>query len=222
VTKLSAKNLTKSYLIGGRSIPVLRGLDFELGMNESVAIMGPSGSGKSTLLQILGGMVKPDGGELSIGGREISRLRDSELSQLRRRELGFVFQKFNLLGTLTALENTFWPLLLDGRNRTESEKRALDLLERVGLVDRAHHSPTQLSGGEQQRVAIARALIAKPRIVFADEPTGALDSKNSEAILTILHEMVRSEGGSLVMVTHDPAAAATCNRLVRLKDGLSC
>lgn len=212
----------KSYSVGGRSIPVLRGIDFELHERECVAVMGPSGSGKSTLLQILGAMTKPDDGELLIADRDVSRLSDGELSRFRRRELGFIFQKFNLLGTLTAKENTAWPLLLDGRDRKDSFARAERLLEQVGLLDRADHSPAQLSGGEQQRVAIARALVAKPKIVFADEPTGALDSKNGDAVLTLLRDSVLSEGGSLIMVTHDPAAAATCDRVVRLKDGLSC
>ena len=219
---LKAEGLTKSYPVGDRQLPILRGVDFSLAEGESVAIMGPSGSGKSTLLQVLGLMFPPDAGRLEFLGRRVEKLGDEEISRIRRRELGFVFQKFNLLTTLRARENVAWPLLLDGRDRAESLRRADELLAKVGLGERGDHFPTQLSGGEQQRVAIARALSAKPPLVFADEPTGALDSENGVAILKLLRAVVEEEKASLVMVTHDPEAAKYCGRLFRLKDGLPC
>jgi putative ABC transport system ATP-binding protein len=219
---LKASRISKQYSSGGVSLAVLKGVDFSLREGESVAVMGPSGSGKSTLLQILGFMFLPDSGELEFRGRDMLRLGDTELSQFRRRELGFVFQKFNLLGTLSARENVAWPLLIDGKNRAESLAKADALLARVGLKDRGHHSPSQLSGGEQQRVAIARALVANPPIVFADEPTGALDSANGVQVLELLRSVVKEQGSSMVMVTHDPNAAAYCDRLFRLKDGKEC
>jgi putative ABC transport system ATP-binding protein len=219
---LRAENIRKSYRIGSSTIEILRGVDFEIRERESVGIMGPSGSGKSTLLQILGAMSRPDEGRLMIGGRDVTTLQDGDLSCLRRRELGFVFQKFNLLATLNALENVAWPLLIDGQPHTPSFARAKFLLEMVGLENRLTHFPTQLSGGEQQRVAIARALVAKPKIILADEPTGALDSANGAAILGLLRQLIHAEGVALVMVTHDATAASICNRIVGLKDGLPC
>ena len=219
---LSASQIKKSYRVGADTLDVIIGIDFELFEGESVAIMGPSGSGKTTLLQVLGVMLKPDFGRLSILDHDVVNLSDRELSQIRRRQLGFIFQRFNLLGTMSAVDNISWPLVLDGRDRKDTRERALELLERVGLKDRAGHFPHQLSGGEQQRVAIARALVAKPCIVFADEPTGALDSKTGIKILELLKDSVRTEGGSLVMVTHDQTAANYCDRLVLLKDGKQC
>ena len=219
---LSASQIKKSYRLGADTLDVITGIDFKLSKGESVAIMGPSGSGKTTLLQVLGVMLKPDGGQLSILDHDVVNLSDDELSKIRRRHLGFVFQRFNLLGTMSAVDNISWPLVLDGRDRRSTQVRALELLDRVGLKDRAHHFPHQLSGGEQQRVAIARALVAKPSIVFADEPTGALDSKTGLKILELLKESVFKEGGSLVMVTHDQTAATYCERLVLLKDGKQC
>ena len=219
---LSASQIKKSYRVGADTLDVITGIDFELSKGESVAIMGPSGSGKTTLLQVLGVMLKPDFGRLSILDLDVVNLSDRELSQIRRRQLGFVFQRFNLLGAMSAVDNISWPLVLDGRDRKGTRERALELLDRVGLKDRASHFPHQLSGGEQQRVAIARALVAKPCIVFADEPTGALDSKTGIKILELLKESVHAEGGSLVMVTHDQTAATYCDRLVLLKDGKQC
>ena len=219
---LSASQIKKSYRLGADILDVITGIDFKLSKGESVAIMGPSGSGKTTLLQVLGVMLKPDHGQLSILDHDVVNLSDGELSKIRRRHLGFVFQRFNLLGTMSAVDNISWPLVLDRRDRKGTRDRALELLERVGLKDRAHHFPHQLSGGEQQRVAIARALVARPCVVFADEPTGALDSKTGVRILELLKESVRTEGSSLVMVTHDQTAATYCDRLVLLKDGKQC
>jgi putative ABC transport system ATP-binding protein len=219
---LQARSLKKAYRVGSQSLDILKGIDFELKSGESVAIMGPSGSGKTTFLQILGVMLRPDQGALSIAEHDVLTLGDDELSKFRRRKLGFIFQKFNLLGTMTALENVAWPLLIDGGAHRENTTRAQQLLGKVGLGERAGHYPHQLSGGEQQRVAIARALVARPAIVFADEPTGALDSKNGIQILELIRETVRSENGSLIMVTHDPEAAKYCDRLFNLKDGQQC
>jgi putative ABC transport system ATP-binding protein len=219
---LIAEDLKKSYLSGAQPIEVLKGVSFRLRPSDSVAIMGPSGSGKSTLLQILGAMLQPDAGTLRIGDRDMLTLSDTELSKVRRRRLGFVFQKFNLLGTLTALDNVAWPLLIDGRDATTALKRARELLERVGLSARMGHYPRQLSGGEQQRVAIARSLVASPAIVFADEPTGALDSKTGLTVLELLKETVLSEKSALVMVTHDESAARYCEQRLNLRDGRPC
>jgi putative ABC transport system ATP-binding protein len=219
---LIANQLHKSYRNGPLTVDVLKDVSFRLEAGESVAVMGTSGSGKTTLLQILGAMLVPDRGTVEFAGHDLLKLDDSELSKLRRRELGFVFQKFNLLHTMTAEENIAWPLVVDGRPKQESLLRARELLKRMGLDQRAAHFPSQLSGGEQQRVAIARAVVAKPRIVFADEPTGALDSKTGQDILQILKESVLTDGGSLVMVTHDPVAARICDRSVHLKDGREC
>jgi ABC-type lipoprotein export system ATPase subunit len=220
--RLVAHQLKKSYRAGDRGIEILKGVSFSIEAEESVAIMGPSGSGKSTLLQVLGTMYRPDSGQLMIGERDVLAIDDDEISRFRRRELGFVFQKFNLLRALTAKENAAWPLLIDGRGKKESYSRALALLDKVGLASRADHYPSQLSGGEQQRVAIARALIASPKIVFADEPTGALDSVTGVVVLKLLKETVRSEKGSLIIVTHDASAAASCDRTIHIKDGVPC
>ncbi len=222
VTVLAAENIEKSYHFGTRSLEVLKRINFSLKRGDSVAIMGPSGSGKSTLLQVLGTMLRPDRGTVAIGGRNVVDLSDDELSKVRRRELGFVFQKFNLLSTLTAIDNVAWPLMINGQDKASSLERARMLLERVGLSARTSHYPRQLSGGEQQRVAIARSLVARPSIVFADEPTGSLDTKTGTQILELLKETVSAEGSALLMVTHDVAAASYCNGRLNLRDGQQC
>lgn len=219
---LEAIQIKKSYQSGSQQLEVIKGVSLSLEQNETVALMGPSGSGKSTLLQILGTMYKPDSGQLRLADQDVLNLSDDELSKFRRRHLGFVFQKFNLLANLTAQENVAWPLLIDGRNKKSSYLRAEELLQKVGLQDRLGHLPSKLSGGEQQRVAIARALVAQPKIVFADEPTGALDSATGVTILNLLKQTVLSEQGALLLVTHDPAAAQFCDRTLRLRDGLPC
>ena len=216
---LQAIDLRKCHRRGARTVRALDGVSFDLAAGERVAIMGPSGSGKSTLLHILGALDRPDSGTLSLAGQSIESMTDGELSRFRRRKLGFVFQSFNLIPTLTALENAAWPLLLDGRDRSSSLARAAELLERVGLGGRQDHFPSQLSGGEMQRVAIARALSAKPQLLLADEPTGNLDSASGKQILKLLTEAVVADGGSLIMVTHDTGAAAYCDRTVTLCDG---
>ncbi len=216
---IEAKNLRKSHSRGEKSIEILRGIDLVIDAGETVAIMGPSGAGKSTLLQILGALNLPDSGFVKILGQDTTGLSDASLSALRRRQLGFIFQSFNLLPSLTALENVAWPLLLDGKHILESEEKAGALLDKVGLNHRIHHHPSELSGGEQQRVAIARALVANPRLLFADEPTGALDSKTGAIVLDLLLSLKSSSGASLVVVTHDLGVAKSCDRIVNLMDG---
>jgi putative ABC transport system ATP-binding protein len=211
--------LTKTYGSGETEVRALDGVSIEIAAGEMVAIMGPSGSGKSTLLHLLGALETPTSGEIELAGRRFDGLDDRQLTLLRRDGIGFVFQFFNLLGTLSAEENVLLPALIAGRQDNEMRERARGLLERVGLAPRAEHLPSELSGGEQQRVSIARALLMRPALVLADEPTGNLDSHSSREILDLLGELNRDEGHTIVMVTHDPAAAATAGRVVFLRDG---
>jgi putative ABC transport system ATP-binding protein len=217
---LKVEALRKSFSSGEQSVDALKGIDLTVEKGEFVSIMGPSGSGKSTFLYLLGGLDSPTSGSVSIEGKKIYDLGDDDLSLFRRRRLGFIFQFFNLLPTLSAIENVCLPRLLDGEDIKTIEGEAKDLLGYMGLEKRVHHRPDQLSGGEMQRVAIARALISKPAMILADEPTGNLDSKTGEQVLKMLSQMVREKGHTLLMVTHDPKAAAVGSRLVRLKDGL--
>jgi putative ABC transport system ATP-binding protein len=217
VPVVAATGLHKTYLQGGDEIRALRGVDLTVGRGEFVAITGASGSGKSTLLHILGALDRPDQGDVSLEGRSISDLGDEELATVRRRRLGFVLQFFNLLPTLSAVENAAFPLLLDGT--ADALARAAASLEEVGLGHRLDHRPSQLSGGEQQRVALARALVTKPALVLADEPTGNLDSATGEDILRLLARTSES-GQTIVMVTHDPRSAGYAQRVVRLADGV--
>jgi putative ABC transport system ATP-binding protein len=214
---IRAAGLQKTYLQGSDEIRALRGVDLSVGAGEFLAITGASGSGKSTLLHILGGLDRPDAGEVMLEGRTISALSDQELAIVRRRRLGFVLQFFNLLPTLTAVENAAFPLLLDGA--PDALERASASLEEVGLGHRTGHRPGQLSGGEQQRVALARALVTRPAVVLADEPTGNLDSATGEEILGLLARTSEA-GQTIVMVTHDPRSAAFAQRVVRLSDGV--
>lgn len=216
---LQAKNLRKNFTRGTTEVEALRGVDLSIQKGEFVSIMGPSGSGKSTLLHLIGGLDLPTGGEVLIDGEPIQKLSDDALSAFRRRRLGFIFQFFNLLPTLSALENVALPRLLDGESIAEVEPKAKALLTQMGLATRIHHRPDQLSGGEMQRVAIARALVTDPLLILADEPTGNLDSKSGEAVLRLLAEMARERGHTILMVTHDANAAAFGTRLVRLRDG---
>ena len=213
---IEASGLVKTYLQGDESIKALRGVDLTIGTGEFLAITGASGSGKSTLLHILGGLDRPDAGEVSVEGDRLSTLTDEELALLRRRRLGFVLQFFNLLPTLTAEENAAFPLLLDGAD--DALDRARSSLDRVGLAARASHRPAQLSGGEQQRVALARALVTSPAVVLADEPTGNLDSKTGTEILDLLRSTADA-GQTIVMVTHDANTADYADRTVGLVDG---
>ena len=213
---IDATGLFKTYRQGPDEIRALRGVDLAVARGEFLAITGASGSGKSTLLHILGGLDRPDAGEVKLEGRVISDLGDDELALVRRRRLGFVLQFFNLLPTLTAVENAGFPLLLDGD--ADALARASAALEEVGLGPRASHRPAELSGGEQQRVALARALVTKPAVVLADEPTGNLDSATSGEILELL-QRTSETGQTIVMVTHDERAAGFAHRSVRLLDG---
>jgi putative ABC transport system ATP-binding protein len=216
---LEAKELTKEYLLGEHKVSALDGVDFVVNQGEFVAIMGPSGSGKSTLLHLIGGLDKPTDGEISLADKPLSLMKDKKITLLRRRNVGFVFQFFNLLPTLSAEENITLPLMIDGKNLRKYNDRLDQLLDMVGLTDRRRHKPEQLSGGEQQRVAIARALITEPAIVLADEPTGNLDSKSGATIMGLLRRSCDELGQTIVVVTHDPRASSFADRVVFLRDG---
>src|SRR5213594_3003669 len=214
---VSATNLTRRYGEGDTAVDALRGISLDVPKGQLTAVMGPSGSGKSTLMHILAGLDKPTSGEVKIDGTAISKLNDSDLTKLRRRHIGFIFQFFNLLPMLTAEENILLPLSIAGAKPDKDEFE--ELLGRVGLKDRRSHRPSELSGGQQQRVAVARALVAKPTVVFADEPTGNLDSKTSDEILQLLNEAVDTYDQTMVMVTHDAKAATIADRVLFLADG---
>jgi putative ABC transport system ATP-binding protein len=219
-TIITARDLTKVYGRGATEVRALDGVDFAVVPGEFVAIMGPSGSGKSTLLHILGALEPPTGGTVALAGLRYDGLGDDELTRRRRERRGFVFQFFNLLPSLTALENVMLPALIAKRHNGDALRaRADELLARVGLAGRADHTPSELSGGEQQRVSIARALLLSPQVVLADEPTGNLDSRAGAEILRLLRDLNRDEHVTVVMVTHDPTAAAIADRVVFLRDG---
>jgi putative ABC transport system ATP-binding protein len=214
---VSAAGLTRTYGDGGAAVRALRGVSLDVPAGQFMAVMGPSGSGKSTLMHLLAGLDTPDMGSVHIAGEDITRMSDRELTRLRRKHIGFVFQSFNLLPTQTAEENVLLPLAIAGR---KPEREAVDeLLERMGLAARRDHKPSQLSGGQQQRVAVARALIARPTVLFADEPTGNLDSAAGAGVLQLLRDAVDRDGQTTVMVTHDVRAAATADRVLFLADG---
>ena len=217
---LEASGLTKTFRRGEQVVEALRGVDLTVERGEFVSIMGPSGSGKSTLLHLVGGLDRPTAGSVRLDGQALESWSDAALSRFRRTRLGFVFQFFNLLPTLTALENAALPLLLDGQPLSKVAPRARALLAEMGLESRVDHRPAQLSGGELQRVAIARALVGDPLLVLADEPTGNLDSHAGQAVLELLERTVRERSQTLIMVTHDPGAAAFGTRQVRVQDGL--
>ena len=214
---VAAQALTRRYGDGESAVDALRGVSIDVPAGQFTAVMGPSGSGKSTLMHLLAGLDRPTSGSVRIGGEEISSMPDRRLTRLRRTHIGFVFQSFNLLPTLTAEENVCLPLAIA---RAKPSAADVDrLLERVGLADRRDHKPSELSGGQQQRVAIARALIARPTVLFADEPTGNLDSAAGAAVLELLRDAVAEDGQTTVMVTHDPHAAAAADRVLFLADG---
>ena len=217
-TVVQARDVVRRYGEGETAVDALRGVSLDVQSGELVAVMGPSGSGKSTLMHILAGLDKPTSGTVTIAGQEITQLFDRQLTLLRRQHIGFVFQFFNLLPMLTAEENVVLPLSIAG---VEPEKQWIDdLLERTGIADRRTHRPAELSGGQQQRVALARSLVTRPTILFADEPTGNLDSKTSGEILELLRDSVNAYGQTMVMVTHEPRAAAIADRVLFLADGL--
>jgi len=219
---IELRDIYKTYHLGEVDLPVLKGVSLNVRHGELVALMGASGSGKSTLMNILGCLDHPTSGEYWLDGREISRLTAQEQARLRNRMVGFVFQNYNLLPRTTALENVLMPLTYTKESLSEHQmrQRATELLQKVGLVDRADHQPSQLSGGEQQRVAIARSLVNQPRVLFADEPTGNLDSRTSEEILHMFQHLNSAEGITLILVTHDPNVAQHAQRIIRIRDGL--
>lgn len=216
---LQADRLGKQYTLGKHAVVALDGVSLEVDHGEFIGIMGPSGSGKSTLLHLLGGLDSPTSGTIILDGQHVSDLSDRDVTYVRRRNVGFVFQFFNLLPTLSAEENILLPLIIDGKKQKEYTKQLSEILKRVGLEDRRHHRPDQLSGGEQQRVALARALITQPAILLADEPTGNLDTKTGTAMMQLLRESAKELNQAIVMVTHDPKAAAYADRVIFLRDG---
>jgi len=216
---LEAKGLKKTYRMGKVLVPALQGITFDVAEGEFLAVFGPSGSGKSTLLHVLGGLDRPDEGEVFVDGVGFSTLNDNALAEVRLRKIGFVFQFFNLLPRLTALKNVELPLTLADLPERESIKKAEEMLKLVGLEDRMNHRPSEMSGGEQQRTAIARALVNDPKIVLADEPTGNLDTSTGGEIVQLMKRLNEEKGQTFVVVTHDPAIAETVDRIIYLKDG---
>ena len=216
---ISISNLRKTYVMGMEEIHALKKVSLDINRNEYVALMGPSGSGKSTLMNLLGCLDTPSEGDYILNDSNVSQLTDSELAEIRNKEIGFVFQTFNLLPRLSSLENVALPLVYAGLSRTKRLERAEEVLEMVGLGDRIYHKPNELSGGQRQRVAIARALVNRPSIILADEPTGNLDTKTSVEIMEIL-EKIHAQGNTIIVVTHEPDIAEHAHRIVRLRDGL--
>lgn len=215
---IELKEIKKTYLVGRSEYPVLKGIDLEIEEGEFVALMGPSGSGKSTLLNIIGCLDRPTSGRFVLQGKDISRTSDQELARIRREELGFIFQTFNLIARISVQQNVEIPLMLRGISRRERRERATKLLESLNVAHRAEFGPQNISGGERQRVAIARALANDPRIIIADEPTGNLDLKNSSEVMKILNRL-HGEGRTIIMVTHNPEITGNCSRVIRLRDG---
>lgn len=213
------EGIKKDYYISKEPVSVLKGINLEIEPNEYVALMGPSGSGKSTLMNILGCLDTPTSGKYFLSGQDVSHMEDNELAAVRNKEIGFVFQQFNLLPRLNAVENVAVPLIYAGVSRKERLERAEDLLEQVGLADRAKHKPNELSGGQCQRVAIARALVNNPSLILADEPTGNLDTKTSAEIMTIFEE-IQAKGNTVVLVTHEEDIAEHALRIIRIRDGV--
>jgi putative ABC transport system ATP-binding protein len=213
------ENLRKSYFMGKQALPVLKGISLNIDKNEYVALMGPSGSGKSTLMNILGCLDSPTAGTYILNGNDVSKMEDNELADIRNKEIGFVFQQFNLLPRLTAVDNVALPLVYAGIPRKQRTEMAMSVLEKVGLADRSHHKPNELSGGQSQRVAIARALVNNPSMILADEPTGNLDTKTSNEIMDIFTN-IQAGGNTVVLVTHEEDIAKFAHRVVRLRDGV--
>jgi putative ABC transport system ATP-binding protein len=217
-TIIQARDLRKTYLVGKVQVPALRGVDLEVPAGEFLAIVGPSGSGKSTLFHIIGGLTPPTGGQVEVAGQDLAKMSDADRTRLRKRTVGFVFQKFNLLPNLTARDNIAVSRYISGfREKPDAEFDKL--LESLGIAQRLDHKPNALSGGEQQRIAIARAVVNRPAILLADEPTGNLDTENSKAVLEILQDLNRRLGQTILMITHNPEAAAYAHRTVSMRDG---
>jgi putative ABC transport system ATP-binding protein len=216
---ISTKDLVKSYIMGAERVDALKGITVDIQKNEYVALMGPSGSGKSTLMNLLGCLDTPTSGDYFLNDINVSKMTDGELAEVRNRMIGFVFQTFNLLPRMTALENVALPLVYSGLSKSAREEKAREVLEGVGLGDRIYHRPNELSGGQRQRVAIARALVNDPAIILADEPTGNLDTKTSIEIMSIF-EKIQANGNTVIIVTHEPDIAEHAHRIIRLRDGL--
>jgi putative ABC transport system ATP-binding protein len=213
------ENICKSYFMGKQELQVLKGISLDIFKSEYVALMGPSGSGKSTLMNIIGCLDTPSAGNYILNGKDVSKMEDNALAEIRNKEIGFVFQQFNLLPRLTALENVALPLVYAGMGRKQRNEKAMQVMEMVSLTDRSHHKPNELSGGQCQRVAIARALVNDPSIILADEPTGNLDSATSYEIMDILGQ-IHSNGNTIILVTHETDIANFARRIVRLRDGM--
>ena len=215
---IQARDLRKTYHVGDQVVHALDGLDLDIRTNEYVALMGPSGSGKSTLMNMLGCLDSPTSGSYILNGQDVSRLEDDALAEIRNREIGFVFQTFNLLPRYTALENVALPMVYAGMAKAERQERAREVLEQVGLADRMDHRPNELSGGQRQRVAVGRALVLRPSIILADEPTGNLDTATSEEVMELFGD-IQKAGNTVILVTHEEDIAAFAHRTVRLRDG---
>ncbi len=219
MTIIQTEKLTKIYGAGETAVTALDSVSLSVDEGEFVAVMGPSGCGKSTLLHLIGGLDRPTSGRVIVDGHDLAAMRDDELTELRRRRIGFIFQFYNLIPVLNAHENAALPLLLDGVGLTEAQARAEEWLKRMGLGDRLHHRPDQLSGGQQQRVAIARALVAEPALILADEPTGNLDTRAGDEIAALMHQVSKRWGRTVLLATHDPRIAAHADRIIFLEDG---
>ncbi|MFN8275230.1 MAG: ABC transporter ATP-binding protein [Flavobacteriaceae bacterium] len=216
---IKISNIIRNFELGHETVYVLKGIDLEINKGEYVALMGPSGSGKSTLMNILGCLDTPTSGTYILNNKDVSQMHDDELADIRNKEIGFVFQTFNLLPRTTALNNVALPMIYAGHSKSERQERAAEVLTQVNLADRMDHQPNQLSGGQRQRVAIARALVNKPSIILADEPTGNLDSKTSVEIMKLFGE-IHAQGNTVILVTHEEEIAAYANRVIRLRDGM--
>jgi len=216
---IEIKNITRDFPLGNEIVHVLKGIDLHINKGEYVALMGPSGSGKSTLMNLLGCLDTPTGGTYILNGKQVSEMEDEELAEIRNKEIGFVFQTFNLMPRTTALDNVALPMVYAGFSKSERNERATEVLTQVGLSDRMDHKPNQLSGGQRQRVAVARALVNKPSIILADEPTGNLDSKTSLEIMTLFDD-IHANGNTVILVTHEEDVAQHAHRIIRLRDGV--
>ena len=216
---IKISDIKRDFVLGNEIVYVLKGINLEINKGEYVALMGPSGSGKSTLMNLLGCLDTPTSGTYILNGKDVSKMKDDELAEIRNKEIGFVFQTFNLLPRTTALDNVALPMIYAGHSKSERNARATEVLQQVNLADRMDHQPNQLSGGQRQRVAVARALVNKPSIILADEPTGNLDSKTSVEIMNLFNE-IHANGNTVILVTHEEEIAAYAHRIIRLRDGV--
>lgn len=216
---IKIRDITRDFPLGQEIVKVLKGIDLDIERGEYVALMGPSGSGKSTLMNLLGCLDTPTSGSYELNGKNVSNMKDDELAEIRNKEIGFVFQTFNLLPRTTALENVALPMIYAGASKSDRTERAKEVLNNVGLADRMDHKPNQLSGGQRQRVAVGRALVNNPSIILADEPTGNLDSKTSDEIMNLFNE-IHQAGNTVILVTHEEEIAENAHRIIRLRDGM--